>query len=112
MKRTLFNESDVKEVTKSVTASVDQAAFDHKVRQFTSDCPHLTHDEIITAVVANILFDFVKGGGLDEHYETVALELKKHYGYPSSKGHGVINCTVKEHKAKMSHFLKIPAEAI
>ena len=37
MKRTLFNESDVREVTKSVTTSIDQAAFDHKVRQFTSD---------------------------------------------------------------------------
>ena len=112
MKRTLFGESDVREVTKAVTSSIDQATFDHKVQQFSDDCPRLTKDEIITAVVANILFDFVRGGGLDEHYETVALELKKHYGYPSSKGHGVINCTVKEHKTKLSHFLEIPVEAI
>lgn len=112
MKRTLFSESDVREVTKSVISSIDHATFDHKVQQFIKDCPRLTKDEIITAVVANILFDFVKGGGLDEHYETVALKLKQHYGYPSNKGHGVINCTVKEHKAKLSHFLEIPVEAI
>ena len=112
MKRTLFSESDVREVTKSVISSIDQATFDHKVQQFTKDCPHLTKNEIITAVVANILYDFVRGGGLDKHYETVALKLKRHYGYPNSKGHGVINCTVREHKAKMSHFLEISAEAI
>ena len=47
MKRTLFNESDVREVTKSVTSSIDQAAFNHKVRQFTNDCPHLTHDVLL-----------------------------------------------------------------
>ena len=112
MKRTLFSESDVREVTKSVISSIDQATFGHKVQQFTKDCPCLTKNEVITAVVANILYDFVRGGGLDEHYETVALKLKQHYGYPNDKGHGVINCAVKEHKAKMSHFLKIPAEAI
>lgn len=111
MKRTLFNESDVRGVTKVVKSSIDQAAFDYKVQHFTNDCPHLTKDEVITAVVANILSDFVQGGGLDEHYETVALELKQHYGYPSSKGHGVINCTVKEHKVLMSQFLEISVEA-
>lgn len=112
MKRTLFSESDAREVTKAVTSSIDQTAFCHKVQQFSNTCPHLTKDEIVTAVVANILYDFVQGGGLDEHYETVALKLKQHYGYPNDKGHGVINCTVKEHKAKLSHFLKIPVEAI
>ena len=111
MKKTLFSKSDVREVTKSVTSSIDQVTFDHKVQCFIKDCPNLTKDEIITAVVANILFDFVCGG-LEENYETVALKLKQHYGYPNDKGHGVINCTVKEHKAKMSHFLEIPVEAI
>lgn len=112
MKKTLFSKSDVNDVVKSVTSSIDQVTFDHKVQCFTKDCPHLTKDEIITAVVANILYDFVRGGGLGEHYESAALKLKQHYGYPSKKGHGVINCTVKEHKEKMSHFLEIPVNAI
>lgn len=111
-KRTLFTESDVNEVFAVITAAVDHQMFEYMMQQFRTSCPQLTERAVATAVVANLVYDYARGGGLDEMHERLGCALKKHYEHEDPDGHGVLNCTVAEHKARLAHFLEIPINAI
>lgn len=95
----IFDKEDLENGFVFFKSTVSQNKFDKMLKEFQIMCPKLTKEEAVTAVVSNLMYDRYDSG-LDELWEELSLKLKDYYGYPSEKGHGSINQSVKEIKEK------------